>query len=80
MAKTQLKLLLFLIVLGITLGCMATAYYIYDKVLKPEKAIQDQMAGMKKVNATHRPWGEALRSRCRADQARPHHGGAGGFV
>jgi LysM repeat protein len=50
MAKTQLKLLLFLIVLGITLGCMATAYYIYDKVLKPEKAIQDQMAGMKKVD------------------------------
>jgi hypothetical protein len=50
MAKTQLKLLLFLIVLGITLGCMATAYYIYDKVLKPEKAIQAEMAGMKKVN------------------------------
>jgi LysM repeat protein len=48
MAKTQLKLLLFLIVLGITLGCMATAYYIYDKILKPEKAIQQEMAGMKK--------------------------------
>lgn len=48
MAKTQLKLLLFLIVLGITLGCMATAYYIYDKILQPEKAIQAEMAGMKK--------------------------------
>ncbi len=48
MAKTQLKLLLFLIVLGITLGSMATAYYIYDKILRPEKAIQAEMAGMKK--------------------------------
>jgi hypothetical protein len=50
MAKTQLKLLLFLIVLGITLGCMATAYYIYDKVLKPEKLIQAEMAGLKKTD------------------------------
>ena len=48
MAKTQLKLLLFLIVLGITLGSMATAYYIYDKIIQPEKAIQAEMAGMKK--------------------------------
>jgi LysM repeat protein len=48
MAKTQLKLLLFLIVLGITLGCMATAYYIYDKVLKPESLIQAEMKHMKK--------------------------------
>jgi LysM repeat protein len=50
MAKTQLKLLLFLIVLGITLGSMATAYYIYDKILQPEKAIQAEMAGMKKTD------------------------------
>ncbi len=50
MAKTQLKLLLFLIVLGITLGCMATAYYIYDKILKPEKAIQQEIASIKKVD------------------------------
>ena len=28
MAKAQLKLLLFLVVLGITLGCMAAAYFI----------------------------------------------------
>lgn len=48
MAKTQLKLLLFLIVLGITLGCMATAYYIYDKVLRPESLIQAEMKSMKK--------------------------------
>lgn len=48
MAKTQLKLLLFLIVLGITLGSMATAYYIYDKILRPQKVIQAEMAGMKK--------------------------------
>ena len=50
MAKTQLKLLLFLIVLGITLGCMATAYYIYDKILRPEQAIQQEMASIKKVD------------------------------
>ncbi|MES2594815.1 MAG: LysM peptidoglycan-binding domain-containing protein [Verrucomicrobiota bacterium] len=50
MAKTQLKLLLFLIVLGITLGCMATAYYIYDKILKPEDAIQQEIASIKKVD------------------------------
>lgn len=48
MAKTQLKLLLFLIVLGITLGCVATAFYIYEKVLKPEMLIQAEMAGLKK--------------------------------
>jgi len=50
MAKTQLKLLLFLIVLGITLGCMAAAYYIYDKILKPEQAIQQEIASIKKVD------------------------------
>lgn len=50
MAKTQLKLLLFLIVLGITLGCMATAYYIYDKVLKPESVIQAEMKDLKKTD------------------------------
>jgi LysM repeat protein len=50
MAKTQLKLLLFLIVLGITLGSMAAAFYIYDKVLKPEKLIQQEMAVLKKSN------------------------------
>jgi LysM repeat protein len=50
MARTQLKLLLFLIVLGITLGCMAAAYYIYEKVLRPEKLIQQEMATIKKVD------------------------------
>ena len=50
MAKTQLKLLLFLITLSITLGCMATAYYFYSKVLTPEKLIQAEMAGMKKID------------------------------
>lgn len=48
MAKAQLKLLLFLIVLGITLGCMAMAYYIYAKVLQPEKLIQAEMKEIKK--------------------------------
>ncbi|MDZ4287513.1 MAG: LysM peptidoglycan-binding domain-containing protein [Prosthecobacter sp.] len=49
MAKAQLKLLLFLIVLGITLGCMATAYYIYAKVLKPETRIQKEIESIKKT-------------------------------
>jgi LysM repeat protein len=48
MAKAQLKLLLFLIVLGITLGCMATAYYIYAKVLKPEDQIIREIKEIKK--------------------------------
>jgi hypothetical protein len=48
MAKTQLKLLLFLIVLGITFGCMATAFYIYDRILRPESLIQAEMKNIKK--------------------------------
>ncbi|MBB5037233.1 LysM peptidoglycan-binding domain-containing protein [Prosthecobacter dejongeii] len=48
MAKAQLKLLLFLIVLGITLGSMAAAYYIYDKILRPDKRIQAELATIKK--------------------------------
>lgn len=47
MAKAQLKLLLFLIVLGITLGSMVTAYYIYDKVLKPHERVQAEIAAIK---------------------------------
>ncbi len=50
MAKTQLKLLLYLIVLGITLGCFAVAFYIWDKVLMPERAIQAELATIKKVD------------------------------
>jgi len=49
MAKTQIKLLLFLIALGITLGCMAMAYYIYDKVLKPHTQMEKELAGIKKT-------------------------------
>ncbi len=48
MAKAQLKLLLFLIVLGVTLGSMAAAYYIYDKILSPDKRIQAEIATIKK--------------------------------
>lgn len=48
MAKAQLKVLLFLIVLGITLGSMATAYYIYDKILKPDRRIREEIASIKK--------------------------------
>jgi LysM repeat protein len=48
MAKAQLKVLLFLVVLGITLGCMAIAYYIYDKVLTPDTRIQKELVTIKK--------------------------------
>lgn len=50
MAKAQLKVLLFLIVLGITLGCMAIAYYIYDKVLTPATRIEKEIATIKKAD------------------------------
>lgn len=48
MAKAQLKVLLFLIVLGITLGSMAAAYYIYDKILLPDKRAREEIATLKK--------------------------------
>lgn len=48
MAKAQLKLLLFLIVLGITLGSMAAAFYIYDKILRPDTEIRAEIATIKK--------------------------------
>lgn len=51
MAKAQLKLLLFLIVLGVTLGSMAAAYYIYDKILSPEKRIKEEFVNLKKGDA-----------------------------
>lgn len=51
MAKAQLKILLFLIVLGVTLGSMAAAYYIYDKILTPDKRIQAEIATIKKSDA-----------------------------
>lgn len=50
MAKAQLKLLLFLVVLGITLGCMAAAYFIYVKILTPDRRIQAEIATIKKAD------------------------------
>ncbi|MEN3939704.1 LysM peptidoglycan-binding domain-containing protein [Prosthecobacter sp. SYSU 5D2] len=58
MAKAQLKLLLFLIVLGITLGSMATAYYIYDKVLSPHKRVQEEIATIKRGDVPRMDPGE----------------------
>lgn len=48
MARAQLKLLLYLVVLGITLGCMAVAYYIYMKVLAPEQRLRREMTEIKR--------------------------------
>jgi LysM repeat protein len=58
MAKAQLKILLFLIVLGITLGSMATAYYIYDKILSPHQRVQEEIATIKKGDVPRMDPGE----------------------
>ena len=39
MIKTQLKLLLFLLAVGITVGCGAVAWWIYDKELRHEQEV-----------------------------------------
>ncbi|MDB6140676.1 MAG: hypothetical protein JWO94_3748 [Verrucomicrobiaceae bacterium] len=52
MARTQIKLLLFLITLGIVVGCFATALWIYQNVLLPEKQTQ---ADIKQMQAPGRP-------------------------
>ena len=52
MARAQIKLLLFLITLGIVVGCMATALWIYQNVLLKEDQIK---ADIKQMQAPGRP-------------------------
>ena len=52
MARAQIKLLLFLITLGIVVGCMATAFWIYENVLLKEEQIK---ADIKEMKDPHRP-------------------------
>ena len=52
MARAQIKLLLFLITLGIVVGCMATAFWIYQNVMVKEDQIK---AGLKELKAPGRP-------------------------
>ena len=47
MARTQLKILVFLIALGIMLGCVAAAYYVYAKILKPGRQIEAELANLR---------------------------------
>lgn len=52
MARAQIKLLLFLITLGIVVGCMVTALWIYQNVLLKEDQIK---ADIKQMQAPGRP-------------------------
>jgi LysM domain len=48
MVQTQLKLLLFLVALGITAGCAAVAYWIFEKELRREMKVTADLQEMQK--------------------------------
>jgi LysM repeat protein len=48
MASTQLKLLIFLFALGLAAGCMAVAYWIFDKELRREAVLGEDIKKMQK--------------------------------
>lgn len=50
MARAQIKLLLFLITLGIMVGCLATAWWIYQNILLRDAAITQDIAQMRAPN------------------------------
>lgn len=50
MARAQIKLLLFLITLGIMVGCLATAWWIYQNILLRDAAITEDIAQMQAPN------------------------------
>jgi LysM repeat protein len=49
MARAQFKLLVYLVVLGLTLGSMALAYYIYTKVLSPEERLRKELSQIRRA-------------------------------
>lgn len=49
MARAQFKLLVYLVVLGLTLGSMALAYYIYMKVLSPEERLREELSRIRRA-------------------------------
>lgn len=56
MAKAQLKLLLFLIVLGIAAGCVAVGYWIFDRIFLRESRLAEELKSKKSgVVAKHDP-------------------------
>lgn len=48
MARAQLKLLVFLIALGMAGGCVAIAYWIWDNILRREMLVQEDMRSARK--------------------------------
>ena len=49
MARVQFKLLVYLVVLSLTLGSMALAYYIYMKVLSPEERLREELSRIRRT-------------------------------
>jgi len=49
MARAQFKILIYLVVLGLTLGSMALAYYIYMKVLSPEERLREELSRIRRA-------------------------------
>lgn len=49
MARAQFKILVYLVVLGLTLGSMALAYYIYMKVLSPEERLREELSRIRRT-------------------------------
>jgi hypothetical protein len=48
MARAQLKLLIFLITVGLMLGSVATAYWFYMRVIRPEMTVKSEIAKIEK--------------------------------
>jgi hypothetical protein len=44
MARAQFKLLIFLITLGIMVGCLATVWWFYQNVIMHDAAISNEIA------------------------------------
>jgi hypothetical protein len=47
MARTQIKLLIFLIALGIMLGCVAAAFWIYQNIFRHDAEVTKDIAALK---------------------------------
>jgi hypothetical protein len=43
MTRAQLKLLIFLITVGLLLGSVATAYWFYMRVIRPEMVVKSEI-------------------------------------
>lgn len=50
MARTQLKILAFLMALTITLCCIAAAYYVYSKILSPSQQLEAELEQLRATN------------------------------